>query len=480
MPAANAAPAAVDSGTSVTTLISPDGRQIAYGQIAVAANGEQRVRIIVGEADGSNRRPLPIEAEAVDEVQWYGNDRLAYVTRHGQDYYYLMDLDGQPADELRMPPGCDSFHQQCLAPNGKMIAFCGNHFEIDKRFDSDDERRKFLEDHPDIKAERGGLFVVDLEMQTVERLLDEVVANLPSWSPDSKYIACGIGGYQKDYPLVVVEIETGEVHRPDVKGVASGWSPDGKCLAITTDIVKGGSWRGGIPMDGAMGVFDVEKFLEDGEVSLERVSEPGTNVRVEKPNSWSLSGSYGAVWSPDGKWLAYRRQESSRNEEREKTTHEEVWIVRPDGREPRKVLVHGADELAWADDRTLVWVHDGQFGRVDVEIDGAAALGPTPAAPANRFTIKGRVTDGQGRPLEGVEIRVATGIGTLLGGGSGRSGVDGSYEVHFGPGVSFTEGGPQLQAASVHARKAGYYEQNLCRGGNLGMAYYRPKDVEES
>src|SRR5687767_16004812 len=72
-----AAPAA-DAETPDTALISPDGRHIAYGQIAVAANGEQRVRIIVGEADGSNRRPLPIDAEGVDEVQWYGNDRLAY------------------------------------------------------------------------------------------------------------------------------------------------------------------------------------------------------------------------------------------------------------------------------------------------------------------------------------------------------------------------------------------------------------------
>jgi hypothetical protein len=233
-------------------------------------------------------------------------------------------------------------------------------------------------------------------------------------------------------------------------------------------------------MDGAIGVLDIEKFLTDGEESLQRVSESGVNSHVEKPNAWSLSGSYGAVWSPDGAWIAYRRSESSQSEEQAMTKREEVWIVRPDGKEPRKMLVHGADELAWADDRTLRWVHDGQFGRVDVDIDGAAALGPTPAAPANRFTIKGRVTDGEGRPLAGVEISVATGIGTLLGGGSARSGVDGSYEVHFGPGVRFTEGGPQLQAASVHAHKAGYYEQNLCRGGNLGMAYYRPKDVEES
>jgi hypothetical protein len=229
-------------------------------------------------------------------------------------------------------------------------------------------------------------------------------------------------------------------------------------------------------MDGAVAVLDVEKFLATGEVSLERVSEPGTNSHVEKPYSWSLSGSYGAVWSPGGKWIAYRRHETSQGEDREKTTREEVWMVRPDGSEPRKALNHGADELAWVDDRTLVWMNDNQFGRIDVEIDGTAALGPTPAAPENRFTIKGRVTDGEGRPLEGVEVSVATGIGSLHRGQPVKTGVDGSYEVHFGPGFMTFDSGPNLQAATVHADKPGYYEQNLCRGGHLGMAYYKPKE----
>jgi len=470
-----------DDLTPVSTLISPDGRRIAYGQIAVAAGGRQRVRVIVGNADGSNRRPLPIDAEGVDEVQWYGNDRIAYVTDHGQDGYDLIDLDGEPAAAggLRMPPGCDSYHQQCLSPNGKMIAFCGNYFETDRQFDSDGDRRQYLKDHEDIKVAHG-LFVVDLEKQTVRQLLDDTVANRPSWSPDSRYIACGVGAYVRDYPLVIIEAQSGKVHRPKVKGVAAGWSPDGKRLAITTDIVSGGSWLGGIPMDGALAVLDVEKLLQSGDAPVMRISEPGTNVHVEKPYWWSLSGSYGAVWSPDAKWIAYRRHESSQGDMQEKTSREEVWIVRPDGKDPRKLLVHSADELAWADDRTLVWVNDGQFGRVDVEIDGAAALGPTPAAPENRFTIQGRVTDGEGRPLEGVEVSVATGIGTLKRGQPVKTAADGTYEVHFGPGVHFTDGGPQLQAASVFAAKPGYFERDLCRHGHLGMAYYRPKDLEES
>jgi Tol biopolymer transport system component len=472
-----AALAAEEPATPTSELISPDRRHIAYGQTAVGPNGEQKVRIIVGDADGSNRRALPIEAEAVDEVQWCGNDRIAYVTDHGEDGYRLIDMEGKPAGELRMPPGCDSFFHQCLSPDGKSIAFCGNYAEVDQRFDSDGDRRQYFKDHPEVKQTHG-LFLVDLVKQSVKQVLEETVANMPSWSPDSKYLACGIGHYVKDYPLVIIERETGKVLRPEAKGTAAGWSADSKRLAIVTDIVQGGSWLGGIPMDGAIGVLDVAKFIESGETQVTRVSDPPSNVSTKEPYSWSMSGSYGALWSPDGKWLAYRHRESSRNEAKDKTSRDEVWIARPDGREARKVLNHGAWQLAWVDGRTLAWVNEGQFGRVDVELDGAAALGPTPESPESKFTVQGRVVDGEGRPLEGAEVRVATGIGSLMTWPSVKTDSAGRYELHFGPGVWIDDGGANHQAASVYADKPGYYERDLCKGGNLGMANFRPKNYD--
>jgi Tol biopolymer transport system component len=221
-------------------------------------------------------------------VQWYGNERLAYVKKHGEDGYWLMDLKGKAAGELPMPPDCDSFHHQCLSPNGKMIAFCGSYFEIDRKFADDDDRRAYLKRHPDDKQAHG-IFVVDLAKQTVKQLLGESVANMPSWSPDSKYIACGIGGYQQDFPLAVIDVESGKVYRPNVKGTAADWSPDGKRLAITTDVVKGGSWLGGTPMDGAVGVLNVARFLKSSKASVVRISEPGSNIHVKEPYSWTMS-----------------------------------------------------------------------------------------------------------------------------------------------------------------------------------------------
>lgn len=382
--------------TPVTTFISPDGRRVAYVQVDVGANGQQS-RIVVAEIDGSKTRFLPIESaragepdrfhapgsrgqleggnpQGVGEVQWYGNAHVAYVTKHGEDGYFLMDLDAKAARRLAMPGGCDAFHQQCLAPNGKMIAFCGNYFDTKVVFDSDGDRKQYLKDHPNIEVSHG-LFVVDLEQQTVKPLLDEVVANLPSWSPDSKYIACGVGAYVRNYPLVIIEVDTGKIHRPEVKGVAGGWSPDGKQLAITTDIVASGSWLSGIPLDGALGVFDVAKYLENGEVSVRRISKSGTNVRIEEPFSWSLRGSFGGVWSPDGKRIAYRRHASEYVKRNESTTHKEtrkeLLVVHRDGKAPRVLLRHDVEDLAWADDRTLLWVRKGELGRSDVILDGA-------------------------------------------------------------------------------------------------------------
>lgn len=458
-----------DAPLRVTRLVSPDRKQIAYGQTAVAANGQQQVRIIVGNIDGGNRRALPIDAEAIDEVQWYGSDRIAYVTSHGQDGYSLMDLDGKPAGRLTMPAGCDSSFHQCLSPDGRWIAYCGGYAEVPADVVMEEARRAYLKAHPEIKQQYG-LFAVNLKEQTVKHLVEETMGNLPAWSADSKYLAGGIGAYVSSYPLVIVNVETGEVQKPDVKGVGVAWSPTGSHLAMTTDVVGGGSWLGGIPMDGALGVWE----RAAGRRTV--VSVPGSNVSNKEPYSWVYSGSHSPVWSADGKWLAYRHSESATRDGRQER-REEVWIVRSDGGDGRKVLNHAVSELAWSPDgKMLLWVSEGRFGRTDLELD-ATALGPTPAAPAGAFCIEGRVTDQRGQPLPGVAIHVSRGMGTLFSTAPVISDADGRYRVHFGPGM--LSQGANMQCAIASARKPGWYEKNLCRDGNLAMANYKPKGFDE-
>jgi beta-lactamase regulating signal transducer with metallopeptidase domain/Tol biopolymer transport system component len=480
-PTENAVPVAEDS-IRVSQLISPDGKRIAYGQIAVGPDGEQRVRIVVGNVDGTDRRALPIDAESVDEVQWFGNEQIAFVTEHGQDGYSLIDLQGKSAGRLSMPFGCDSFHHQCLSPDGRWIAFCGNYAELPEVPEAvlaniakspkslGEIREQCLKLHPNVKIEHG-LFVANLKQQTVKHLFEKTIANLPAWSRDSKRIAAGVGSYVREYPLVIADIETGKVEQPNVQGVGIAWSPDHKYLAMTTDVVRGGSWLGGVPLDGALGVWNVAA------AERQLLSPAGSNISVKEPYSWVMRGSYGPVWSPDGEWIAYRQTEKGKRAGGESERREEVWIVRRDGSDSRKVLNHGAAELAWTKDgKTLLYVAEGRFGRVDREID-ATALGPTPAVPAGAFTVRGRVTDAENKPLQEVEIRVSRGMGTLFSTDPVKTNADGWYEIHFGPAMH--SAGSNTQYACVFASKAGYFEKDLCRNGNLTMANFKPKGISE-
>jgi hypothetical protein len=57
------------------------------------------------------------------------------------------------------------------------------------------------------------------------------------------------------------------------------------------------------------------------------------------------------------------------------------------------------------------------------------------ANPQRLWTIVGAVTDGEARPLEGVEIRASCGWGTLRPTGETVSDQQGKYTLRFGPGM---------------------------------------------
>jgi hypothetical protein len=112
----------------------------------------------------------------------------------------------------------------------------------------------------------------------------------------------------------------------------------------------------------------------------------------------------------------------------------------------------------------------------------APAPVPTTRAVDGPFTVFGSVTDESGRPIEGADIRANCGMGTLFPAGEARSGADGSYRVNFTPGLMLTNdnrGTVGLQAATIFVFKNGFYDKNLCRQGNMGMADRDPpKDYQ--
>ena len=93
----------------------------------------------------------------------------------------------------------------------------------------------------------------------------------------------------------------------------------------------------------------------------------------------------------------------------------------------------------------------------------------------------GRVTNAAGKPLRGVTVRAATGVGTLLGGASTITDADGRYDFRFGLGIAIGRGkdgkpSPQTQYALISAALDGHFEANFNRQGN-GIASLEPVDA---
>jgi hypothetical protein len=267
------------------------------------------------------------------------------------------------------------------------------------------------------------------------------------------------------YPRVNLNVETETIERPDTFGVGAAWSPSGRQIAMTTDVVLGGSWLGGIPLDGTLAIWD----LETAKRTL--ISRAGVNAGTMKDGRTIRAGSYGPIWSDDGQWIAYQRNEDRLQRGSDEEQRQEVWIVRPDGTRPRKVLNHRVDQLAWLPGgRELVWSGRGQFGRVDLEID-PISLGPTPSRREGEYVVFGRVVDAEGKPCVGVDVRVAVGVGTLREGPKAVTDADGRYDLVF-------RSSGTGQSAVVSAFKPGFFERDLCRAGNLAAVPYKPKHFD--
>jgi outer membrane protein assembly factor BamB/protocatechuate 3,4-dioxygenase beta subunit len=91
------------------------------------------------------------------------------------------------------------------------------------------------------------------------------------------------------------------------------------------------------------------------------------------------------------------------------------------------------------------------------------------------WSVHGRVTDADGKPMPGVVVRAHTGIGTLRGGGQATTDAEGKYAFSFGPGIRFANNDVQLQAATIAPHKDGFFEKNLSRQGDLVAALKMPE-----
>jgi len=331
-------------------LISPDGRHLVYGISAYNESAEPVNRLMVCKSDGTEQREVavvPAENDkflsaGFDEILWWGNDRLICSYRESLRYI-VTSLDGLTLSEIKLPDGCDILYKR-ISPNSKQVAFVGSF-------------------HSSGGSRQNGLFVIELVTGRVRHLIDKALKTAPAWSGDSKKLAIGnSAGYAKYYPLVIVNVQTGEVSGTDAEGVGASWSPDGRFLAFTTETVRGGSWLYGIPRDGRIGVLNLATW------ELNHASPPALNNRERETGKYDTQGSLLPVWSPDGQWIAYLRSTASRaNKESERKGSEEIWIVDKQGQNARKIM-DDFYPIAWADDsQSLFVLKENEVDHIDTK-----------------------------------------------------------------------------------------------------------------
>lgn len=273
--------------------------------------------------------------------------------------------------EVALPPGCDPLYSR-VSPDAERVAFVGSHNTA--------------------KApKRHGLFVVQRETGEVRQLLETALKTAPAWSPDSKRLAIGNSpGYGNVYPLVLVDVADGRVEKTGVQGVGAAWSPDGTLIAVTTQLHRGGSWSAGVPSDGRIGVWDVQRK------KLSLATPAGFNLSDDGTGHRAMSGALRPAWSPDSRWIAYEQVTSVRRG-KEKSKSHQVWIVSRDGAELHKVLDH-AQPVAWSADGKSLIVQEAE--RIELDRLEPVDQSAHPQPPADLAAAVKSAADGMARAAE--------------------------------------------------------------------------------
>jgi Tol biopolymer transport system component len=267
-----------------------------------------------------------------------------------------------------------------------------------------------------------------------------VVRQLPvapgAWSPNANWIA-----YAQDRGLYVAHPDGSQTRllgtAPELGTIATGeFSPDSTRLTYAVHPSAGPARSEVVRIDGTdrhvlheAPVVAPGKWSPDGSAVV-LVAQNDTG-HYRPPRTWVMNPdgtsphtiapgfSSDPDWSPNGNWIVYERETSTRTRD----LHE-LMIVRPNGTDRRKVVVTGGGGGSWlADGRHLIAVGSGACRRSGiVEID---AFTRTVERLTNRCRIDGtpRADNLRGTPLR--DLIDGRGGDDRIVGGSGNDRITG-------------------------------------------------------
>jgi TolB protein len=314
---------------------------VALGGVALSALN----RLPSATVQPSATTPAPQPTAAPAPQDWLLPDapgRIMFGQYAGGVGYNLMlaTLDGRPPQALT---SAGSDFSGGLTPDGSRIAFA----------------------RVAVKDKLSAILIGDLTSQAFQEVVPaQGYARYPAWSPDGRQLAFATAPDRYgNFRLAILDLASGQVRLPGPERVGwLSWAPQGLTYAARLGADQAQDLfvldAGDTPRN-LTNTPDVEEEFpawspDGGKLAFVASPAGGENLPrrqifvmdADGSGRTQLTAGPGArtnpVWSPDGAWIAYLYQEPSR-------ATWQVWAMRADGSEPRRLASDTADKfyLSW-------------------------------------------------------------------------------------------------------------------------------------